>query len=298
MRSDLRKIEIDLIEREEEFIEYLDVNDLTIKSYTNGINSFISFLENNNIKYPTRTHFKAFREELKDNMSINTVNSYMTAIRRFFKYLELNGIYNDITKDVKGLKYSNVPKTQVLDEKLCKEIYNNLFDLREKCLFSLALTTGLRANELANAKIENIKNYNGEIVLFVKCKKRDDENEYVKLSNKVFEDIKNYIGNRTSGYIFISTSNNNKNKGVTNKTIRVIIKDILKRFGIEQDWVSCHTIRRTCATLLYENGQSVYDIQQVLHQKSGQTTVRYINQITRNHNKSEYILSNIVLGED
>ena len=129
MRSDLRKIEIDLIEREEEFIEYLDVNDLTIKSYTNGINSFISFLENNNIKYPTRTHFKAFREELKENMSINTVNSYMTAIRRFFKYLELNGIYNDITKDVKGLKYSNVPKTQVLDEKLCKEIYNNLFDL-------------------------------------------------------------------------------------------------------------------------------------------------------------------------
>lgn len=293
---EMQLLNINLNEKKEDFISYLDVSDLTLNSYEIGINCFLQYLKENNIKNPTRVDFKAFRDSLKDDKSINTVNSYMTAIRRFFKYLEMNGIYADITKDVKSLKYSSVPKTQVLSEELCKMIYNSLEDLRERCLFSLALTTGLRANELADAKIDNLKMYNGELVLFVKCKKRDDESEYVKISTNVWDDIKNYIGHRTNGNIFISTSNNNNGRGVTNKTIRLIIKNIFKRFGIEEDGISCHTMRRTCATLLYEKGQSVYDIQQVLHQKSSQTTTRYINQVTRNNNKSEYIISEMILG--
>lgn len=296
MKNELKAIELNLLERRNDFIEYLDVNDLTLNAYKIGITSFLNYLKENNIKYPTRTDFRGFREELKKSMSINTVNSYMTSVRRFYRYLEINNICEDITKDVKSLKYSNTPTTQVLSEDLCKEIYSSLTDLREKCLFGLALTTGLRANELANAKLENIKEYNGETVLFVKCKKRDDESEYVKISNQVLEDIKRYVEHRKNGNIFVSTSNNNNGNGVTNKTIRLIIKNILKRFDIDQEWVSCHTMRRTCATLLYENGQSVYDIQQVLHQKSSQTTTRYINQVTRNKNKSEYIISDAILG--
>lgn len=296
MKNELKAIELNLLERRNDFIEYLDVNDLTLNAYKIGITSFLNYLKENNIKYPTRTDFRGFREELKKSMSINTVNSYMTSVRRFYRYLEINNICEDITKDVKSLKYSNTPTTQVLSEDLCKEIYSSLTDLREKCLFGLALTTGLRANELANAKLENIKEYNGETVLFVKCKKRDDESEYVKISNQVLEDIKRYVEHRKNGNIFVSTSNNNNGNGVTNKTIRLIIKNILKRFDIDQEWVSCHTMRRTCATLLYENGQSVYDIQQVLHQKSSQTTIRYINQVTRNKNKSEYIISDAILG--
>ena len=52
-----------------------------------------------------------------------------------------------------------------------KEIYNSLTDKREKCMFGLMVVTGLRANEVALAKLDNIKLYNGEVVLFVKCKK-------------------------------------------------------------------------------------------------------------------------------
>lgn len=296
MNYELKKDDLNLFEKGENFIEYLDVNKLTLNAYRNGINSFLKYLEEKSIKHPTRNDFRGFREELKQSMSINTINSYMTAIRRFFKYLEANGVYEDITKDIKSLKYSKTPTTQILSEELCKEIYNSLTDLREKCLFSLFLTTGLRAEEMASAKIENIKMYNGEVVLFVKCKKRDDESEYVKLSNQVLNDISEYVEHRNSGNIFISSSNNNNGGGVTNKTIRDILKKIFKRFGIVQDGISCHTMRRTCATLLYEKGQSLYDIQQVLHQKSSQTTIRYINQVTRDNNKSEYILSDAILG--
>lgn len=287
---------IDLKNIQESFMSYLDVNELTCRSYSDGIRTFINYLETNNIKSPTRLDFKAFRDTLKQTASINTVNTYLTANRAFFKYLAENNIYPNITKDVKNLKISTIPVSPTLSLEKCKELSKILTDKREKLIFDLAITTGLRANEIALAKIENIKEYNGEIVLFVKCKKRDDEREYVKLSPRVLEDIVDYIEQRTSGYIFISTSNHNRGQGVTNATIRRTIKGILKKIGIEEDWFSCHSLRRSMATISYNNGADIVSIQQVLHQKSIATTRRYIQQSVRDNNKLEYKVTNVIFS--
>lgn len=281
---------------EESFIDYLDVDDLTLKAYRVGIRSLMEYLKDNNIKYPTRNDIIGFRDMLRETYSSNTVNTYMIAVRALFKYLEVHKLYENICVDIKGAKYSTTPKKQVLTQEQAKYIYSNLTDLREKALFSLLITTGLRGIEVARAKLEDIKEYNGEIVLWVQCKKHDSKDEYVKLSPQVIDDIKNYIGDRTSGYIFVSTSHNNKGDGVTTKTLRLIIKNIFKRFGLNDDTFSLHSTRRTSATLMYENGADVYSIQQVLHHVSEQTTVRYINSVTRNKNKNEYMVANAILG--
>lgn len=288
------KNDLNFIDVQESFEEYVDVDELTLKAYKVGILSFMAYLKKHNIKYPTRLDFKAYREELKSNASANTINSYMTAVRALFKYLELNGIYENITKDVKNVKTSTLPKRQVLSVEQIQKIYDSLNNSRDKALFSLAITTGLRANELALAKIENIKEYNGEMVLFVKCKKRDDESEYVKLSEQVINNIKEYIENRNNGYIFVSTSNKNNGQGMTNKSIRYIIKNIFKDNGIDENGVSCHSLRRTFATVAYNNGADLMSIQEVLHQKSIQTARRYVQACVRDNNKLEYNVSNIL----
>lgn len=288
------KNDLNFIDVQESFEEYVDVDELTLKAYKVGILSFMAYLKKHNIKYPTRLDFKAYREELKTNASANTINSYMTAVRALFKYLELNGIYENITKDVKNVKTSTLPKRQVLSVEQIQKIYDSLNNSRDKALFSLAITTGLRANELALAKIENIKEYNGEMVLFVKCKKRDDESEYVKLSEQVINNIKEYIENRNNGYIFVSTSNKNNGQGMTNKSIRYIIKNIFKDNGIDENGVSCHSLRRTFATVAYNNGADLMSIQEVLHQKSIQTARRYVQACVRDNNKLEYNVSNIL----
>lgn len=285
-----------LNEYNEDFISYLDVDDLTLRAYRCGINQFMQYLEDNHIKQPTRNSIIAFRDYLRENYSSCTVNSYMTSIKALFKYLELNNKYENITRDIKGAKYSTTPKKQVLSLEQTKTIYNSLTDLREKALFSLLITTGLRGIEVARARIEDIKIYNGEVVLWVQCKKHDSKDEYVKLSNQVLEDIKNYIGNRTSGYIFVSTSNNSKGNGVSTTTLRKTIKSIFKRFGLDDDSFSLHSTRRTSATIMYQNGVDIHSIQQVLHHISSNTTARYINSVTRNDNKSEYIVSNAIFN--
>lgn len=296
MKNEIKLNTINFGKATEDFITYLDVNDETLRCYKEGIKKFFEYLKNIEVKYPTRNDIRNFREYLADEYSIYTANSYLTALRRFFGYLEDNNLYENITKSIKSLKTANVPIKQTLSVEECRKIYNNLTDKREKLIFSLAITTGLRANEIALAKIENIKLYNGEVVLFVKCKKRDDESEYVKLSDEVLKDINNYIENRTNGYIFISTSPNNFGGGLTNVSIRSIVKGIFRRFGYDERGFSCHSLRRSMATISYLNGSDIYEIKQVLHHNSIATTQRYINSITRNENKTEEKISKVLFS--
>lgn len=287
---------VDLKLQKESFMSFLDVNELTIKSYKDGISHFIEYLDRNNIKKPTRLDFKAFRDELKQTMKVNTVNSYLTANRCFFRYLEANGIYENITKDVKSLKTSSIPTRQTLSKEKCQEIYKSLTDKREKCLFSLSVSTGLRGIEIARAKIEDIKEHNGEMVLWVQPKKHNSKDFYVKLSQQVLDDINEYIEHRTDGYIFVSTSNNNNGGGITTTTIRRIIKNIFKKFGINEDGFSMHSTRRTFATLAYNSDIDIYSIQQVLGHHSISTTQRYINQVVRDKNESEKVVSDLIFS--
>lgn len=286
--------ELSFKELKEDFINYIDVDKKTIHVYEDGIRSFINYMQENGIVNPTRQDVVNYRNAMRETKSSNTVNSYMSSLRVFFNYLDQRNIYENITKDVKNVKTSKrlVKQTLSLDD--CRKIYSSLTDNREKLVFSLAITTGLRAEEIATSKIENIKIYNGEYVLFVKGKMRDDESEYVKISNQVMNDIKAYIGNRVVGNIFVSTSNHNNGGGVSNATIRRIVKAILKRNGYDDETFSTHSLRRSCATIMYENSATIYDIQQVLRHRSISTTSRYISQVTRDTNHSEQMVSNLL----
>lgn len=289
-------INIDFESYGESFIKYLDVDEKTLKSYQAGINNFFEYLKTNGIKTPLRSDVISYRDYLRNTYCSNTVNSYMTSIRALFKYLKIHKMYDNIAEDVKGAKYSNTPKKQVISSNDMRIIYNNLINKREKAMFGLLITTGLRGIEVSRANIEDIKIHNGEIVLWIQCKKHDEKDEYVKLSQQVLKDLYDYIGNRKYGPIFISESNNSKGDSMSTTSIRKMIKNIFSRFGFEGDSYSLHCTRRSSATAMYLSGVDVPSIQQILHHKSQNTTMRYINAITRNENKGEYIASDLLLG--
>lgn len=285
-----------LEEYQESFINYLDVDEKTLKAYKVGIRAFLNYLKDNGITQPKREDIIEFRNMLRNSYSSNTCNTYMIAIRALFKYLKIHNLYKNITIDIKGAKYDTTPKKEVLSLEQMRTIYNNLTDLRERALFGLMISTGLRVCEISTALIEDIRLHNGEVVLFILGKKRDSKNEYVKLSKQVLADINNYLNGRTNGYIFVSTSNNNTNGGMTTTSLRRIVKTILKRYGIDKDTISCHSLRRSFAVISYETGSSIYDIQQVLRHQNIQTTTRYLKQVDRDKNKTELNVSNALLN--
>jgi len=284
----------------ESFIEYLDVCDNSLKTYEKEIKYFIEWLSDNNIKYPSRTDFRKFRDELKERKGIHTTNSYLTPVRLLFRYLELNKIYDDITEGIKNIKTNNIPKKQTLTLEQMQMMAEKLDDPRDKAIFSLAITTGMRISEIVNSKLEDIKLYNGDMCLFFKGKGYEDKSSYVKLSPQTIDIINKYIeqrSNKDCKYIFASEGNRNaRGNHLTEKTGRLIIKNIFKKFGIEENQFSAHSMRRSCATLVYKETKDIMAVKNLLRHKSIQTTQRYIAQITRDDDKSEYIASNLVFG--
>lgn len=290
---------LNIVRLKYDFINYLDVSDKTLSSYEDGIESFIEYLTDiDKLSNPNRQDVINFRDNLfLKGYKANTINSYMVAVRSLFRYLNTNSLYPDITVDVKGAKTSTTPKTQVLSIESSQEIYKSLTDKRERVIFGIMITTGIRVSELANALITDIKMHNGEVVLWIKCKGHNDKDEYVKISNEVLVDIFDYIGDRNTGYLIVGNGNKNNGDKVTDKTIRTILKGIYGRFGIKEDYVSAHTLRRTFATISYNNlDADPKRLQQVLHHKNIETTMRYINASTRDNNKCEINISKAILG--
>lgn len=285
----------------QKFFQYLDVaSEQTIKTYYNGITNFLLYIKDNQVINPNREDIISWKVQLKEKTSASTVNTWLVGVKRFFKFLSLYGLYPNIAEDIKGYRISTTPKKNILTEEQIKLIYNNLEQdnslqsKRNKALYSLLITTGLRGIEVSNARIKDLRLVDGEHCLFVKGKGHTEYDEYVKVADNVYQNLLDYIGDRKDGYIFISESNHNKGKQVTTKTIRTIIKAIFKENGINDDTISLHATRRTFACESYKLGQSIYEIQQVLRHRSVVTTQRYLREADRHNNHSENLVASIL----
>ena len=219
-----------------------------------------------------------------------TVTAYLTALRRFFAYLEAEKIYPNVAKDIKGLKR---PKG-FLKEALTKDDalrllegikQDNLNALRDYAMINLMLRTGLRTIEVTRASIGDIGRETGEAVLRVWGKGRDTKDDFVILTDKAYEPILNYIQARGQTKLnepmFISHSNRNKAEALTTRSIRRIIEDRLKAVGLKSAKITAHSLRHTAGTIALLNGADILSVKEMLRHSNINTTLIYTHNLNR-----------------
>lgn len=297
MNEMVNKTNLNIYELKEKYLNYIDVSDNTAKTYEVGLLQFINYLQQNDISFPQRKDIINFRNYLEQYHKPTTVNSYIVAVRNFFAWLEYEGFAKDIAKNVKGMKVSNEHKRLSLTVEQCKEVLGNVKDLREKVLFLLATTCGIRANEIVNIRVEDFKEKEGKVCLYLLGKGRDYKQDYVIITPDILDLIKEYIKvYNISDYLFVSSSNNNKNGKLTTKTIRLMIKDMFARVGIVGDEYSCHSLRHTFATLSIQGGKDIREVSQALRHKNIQTSLIYIHDMERLNNQCSYAVAGAILN--
>ncbi|MEG1506944.1 MAG: tyrosine-type recombinase/integrase [Bacilli bacterium] len=278
---------------EDSFLKYLDVSKRTIESYRTGLRQFMEYLSDNDIKRPTRDTIIGFREYLKPKVKPNSVNGYLIAVRSFFKYLSYEKLYEDITENVKGMKVSNEHKRYSLNIEQCQKIVDNEDNFRSKTMFTLILSCGIRANEVANIRVEDFKMKNNNILLYLLGKGRDFKQDFVVVPNEVFTMISQYVKEyNINDYLFTSTSNRNNLGQLTTKTIRKIIKDMLIKNGFDDEKYCLHSLRHSFATISIENGEDIRMVSQALRHKNIQTTQIYLHDLEMENNSCSNIVYN------
>lgn len=290
----VEEYKIDIKEQDKCFLNYLDVSAKTKETYRINLKPFIRYLERNNITCPTRQDLIDYREELRQTLKPTTVNSYMIALRQFFVWLEYMNLYPNVALGLKGEKISYSHKKHALTKEQAKDMINNAKNLRDRCMLKLFFTTGLRCNELKNAKIEDIKNIDGHNVLFVLGKGKVEKTDFVLLDDQLYNEIKAYLGERTSGNIFTPLYRKTSENGLTNRQIRGIVKSYLLEIGLTSDNYSCHSTRHTFINLGFELGNDIYTMSKEARHSKISTTEIYLEEYNRLNSNVAHSISNII----
>lgn len=177
-----------------------------------------------------------------------------SSLRQFYKYLERNHIIE--TNPIKDLetpkKKKALPKYLTLEQSI--ELLNAVEGdnyYRDYCILTLFLNCGLRLSELCGLNYNDIRSDNTMRVLGKGNKERiiylnkaciDAINAYKEV--RPVDDVKDKYA------LFISRNHNR----MSPKTVQAMVYKYLEKIGLNAQGYSCHKLRHTAATLMYQTG--------------------------------------------
>jgi len=88
----------------EKFLASIDVKDKSKDAYRKALRVFQTWVMDKGYSTLERRHILEYKSHLAGRLSSLSVSAYLTALRRFFAFLEAEKIYPNIAKDVKGMK--------------------------------------------------------------------------------------------------------------------------------------------------------------------------------------------------
>ena len=283
------------------FVKFVEVSSASVHTYTFGVNKFLKYLTVNRIVQPTREsvlmYKKAFAEK---HCKPATIALYLSAVRRFFTWLESEGLYPNITAGVKSPKQSTGHKKDAFSSSQLKSIMQGfnretLEGKRNYAIFALIAACGLRTCEVIRADIGDIREVYGEYCLFIQGKGKAGKDEFVKLSEPVMNALREYLAERGNveddAPLFASCSKRNRGQRLTTRTISGICKKAMQGAGFDSKRLTAHSLRHSSITIALLNGASLQEVQAFARHSNINTTLIYAHDVNRLKSQVESTIS-------
>jgi len=248
----------------------------TVEAYHYDVLQFMQFLTECKVKRLSTlkpTHVVNYLGKCKqEGKSDSSINRYYMSIRSYCRFLRKSkAIEFDLTEDVTPprniQKAPRVPTVDEIDRILVQPNIETESGRRDRAILVLLYSSGLRATELCDLKIEDFKE-NG---ILVKCGKRSKTRTVpvtVEAAIAINLYIEQYRG-KDKGYLFLTQMG----KPLRRQLLSSIVSRYAEKAGIED--VTTHTLRHACATHLLDEGADLRLIQEVLGHSSIASTQRY-----------------------
>lgn len=239
-----------------------------MKEINSDIYSFIYFLAENNYKTNSRVvktdHLRTFFDYLYTiKHTIFTEPFKKIKCERKNKNSELN------IKEIQFYPFSR----QEIDELITN--YNKkckLTDIRNNAILHLFLNCGLRQSEVSNLNIDDINLNESRFRIIGKGNKERTGylNKNTRIALEEYLKIRKEMDIQTNA-LFVS----NYNERISSTSLKRIVKIAYILSNIDDEIYSVHTLRHTCATLLYKTGINIKTIQILLGHVQIDTTEIY-----------------------
>jgi site-specific recombinase XerD len=221
----------------------------------------------------------------RSNLSAASVGVTATAIRRFFRFLQHNDI--EINTSVLNLPLStpawskggNLPVILTKDEQARLADYSfpeTPTGIRDRVILLCFTELGLRCREVASLQIADIQWTRGTII--IRKTKTHSERE-LPLSEKIGKALEEYVmyarPSSLGSYLFFKSERWISEPASTDN-VRSVIRRLYQRLGISGWHVGTHALRRTVGTNLYNAGNDLKTVADVLGHTSVSATKAYV----------------------
>ncbi|MBI9088285.1 MAG: tyrosine recombinase XerC [Desulfobacterium sp.] len=209
----------------------------------------------------------------KSGISKRTIARRLSALRSFFDHLITIGRLGDNPADgVASPRFpKSIPHFLTVDNvfRLLDSIGSKtLFEKRNRALFELFYSTGMRVSEISNLNTPDMDEENH----LVRVLGKGNKERIVPVGDRALSALLDYrqaLGN-IHGPLFL---NRDKNR-LSDSSIRNILAKLVKACGLNVP-VSPHTLRHSFATHMLDSGADIRGIQEILGHASLSTTQVY-----------------------
>lgn len=270
------------------FVSAQDVKESSRALYTRTLTQYFKWIqkEGKAINLLTRQDVLEYKDSLTSSgLSALTIGSYIVSVRKFYEWAEAEKLYPNIAKGIKTPKRVQAFKKQHLTDTKSSELLSHFqsLSLRDYAIVNLILRTGLRTIEVVRADVGDIT-FNGERrILKIWGKGHTEKDDFVVLSEKAYEPIRNYLetrkGAKAGEPLFTSASRQNGGERLTTRTISRLCKEGLQAIGLDGKEFTAHSLRHTTAVAILKHGGSITDVQEVLRHTSPVTSQIYTESV-------------------
>lgn len=267
---------------------YCSLND-SEKEFKNIIYKDVSFDIMKKVKLSDiRSYLSILRTE--GNCKATTISRKSSSIRIFFHYLSCKDedfkLEKNPAQDLENPKLERrLPKYLSLEESKnllsaaqaisTNERQNRNID-RDYAIITLFLNCGMRLSELVGIDITDIDFSENKMTVIGKGNKE----RTIYLNKACINAINGYLKIRPHDVAKIEDKNalflSERHERIANRTVQYVVKEELRKAGIDANKYSTHKLRHTAATLMYQYGNvDIRALQELLGHESISTTEIY-----------------------
>lgn len=247
----------------------------TCASYFKNIETMLNFIgkPDNEI---TKTDILMWLSEMnRQGLTNSSRKQHLDSVKAYFKYLTEEGLVEkNPTIGTKVLNVSNKAKHH-MESNMVEDMVAHAKSCRDKAIIILYATSGMRVSELTGLTIHQYQKMkaNGDNKIEIVSKR--DKHRFIYFSKQAQEAIDKYIPMRINAKcdaLFIT----NQGNPIARNNMNLALKKIAKEAGVPFWEDMCnHQLRAGCATIYYENGMGLHDLQHLLGHNDVSTTLRY-----------------------
>ena len=218
---------------------------------------------------------------LGKKLSTLTVSAYMSALRQFYCWTEVNLFYPNIARSVKAPRSKKGFVKQPLSAQQASELLEYLKGKspRNYAIVNLILRTGLRTIEVSRLDVKDVTTKRGRRIMRVWGKGMSGKDSIVILNDPAWIPIKDYLATRKAvkgeDPLFLTDGKGHRGERLSPRSIQDICKQSLRAIGLDSHEFSAHSLRHSVGINILRAGGDMKDVQRVLRHSSPVTSQIY-----------------------